>query len=81
MKIINAMLILILISCKAKTQDLNFYGHWAEGEDYNVSFTLLNNGVIKYFEDNDIYHYSVEDNKLKWGIQSLPVILIDNFFI
>lgn len=67
MKIIYAVLILILISCKARTSEYNFdnfYGHWAESKEDNVSFTLLNNGIIKYFEDNDLYHYSIEGNKL-----------------
>jgi len=67
---LNKIFFLILLICvgcfhNQKQVNLNnFYGDWAESPEQNVSFTLKKNGVIKYFEDNDIYHYNIKNNEL-----------------
>lgn len=53
---------LTIISCSTGSDQL--LGNWALGKDENVEFTILENNQIKYFEDEYIYNYNVDNNIL-----------------
>ena len=60
-------LILIIVCCTNSQKEIineDFFGHWAPSENDDISFTLKKDGIIKYFEDNIIYNYSIKNNRL-----------------
>ena len=67
MKIFCTILVLVIMGCnpnKSNYDTKHLIGHWAESEDHNVDFTLKEDGIIKYFEDNDVYNYYVKNKEL-----------------
>ena len=70
MRFTYIIIVFIVIGCRptssqSKHDNKNILGHWAESADKNVDFTFKENGIIKYFEDNDIYNYSIKNKELE----------------
>lgn len=56
-------LIVAFISCNVASQhsvNNRYLGHWAISNEDDVSFSIVKNGIIKYFENDNQFTYKVK---------------------